>query len=284
MKNSLLIYLLIFLSHSVYAKITEVFDIGNKAELSLDSLIKTLPAQGHIILGEFHNTPSIQQAQAELINSKVGFESLSSDFAIHWEFLNHTESMAIKEISSNLNSRSIDPTAALLALTTASNLDYLPLFKVLQDKQGEIFGINLPRAIKQKVIKEGIESIDPKLIPGHHYVGNHDYNERFITAMGNHAPTDVIKKYFLAQCLTDSVMADQIYKRENSSSLNFTIAGSFHTDFYDGTVVRLMSLTNMPVVTLKIINKNSHTPEEITKFKSTNSKYGPVADYLILTE
>jgi uncharacterized iron-regulated protein len=284
MKNSILIYLCIFLSNTVYAKITQVFDIGNRAELSIDSFIKALPRQGHIVLGEFHNTPSIQEAQAELINSKVIFESLSSDFSIHWEFLNHTDSMAIKKISSNLNSRSVDPTKALLALTTASNLVYLPLFKVLQDKQGEIFGINLPRNIKQKVIKEGIGSIDPQLVPNHHYVGNESYNERFITAMGNHAPADVIEKYFTAQCLTDSVMADQIYKHENLSSLNFTIAGSFHTDFYDGTVVRLMSLTNMPVVTLKIINTNSHTPEEITEFKNTQSKYGPVADYLILTE
>lgn len=282
--KKLITTILILLSLNSFGKITEVFDTRTQKSINFYNFIKNLPSSGHIILGEFHNITQIQFAQSKIIQEKIILEGTQKNFSIHWEFLNHTDQNKIDELYTKFKNDQISFEELIKNISNPNNQTYAPIFETLKKYSGELFGINIPRSIKQKVIKEGIDSIDQTLIPYHHYVGGNNYKKRFVDAMGGHAPADVIDKYFLAQCLTDSVMADQIYKNEFVNPLNFIIAGSFHTDYYDGTTTRLKSLSKQNIVTLKIINKSMHSQEDIDSLKRSNDEYGLIADYIVITE
>ncbi len=283
MKN-FLISILFLASFNSFGKIIEVFDVRTQKPINFSEFIKNLPSSGHIILGEFHNITPIQLAQSEIIQSKLDLEGLQKNFSVHWEFLNHTDQNNINEFFIKFKNEEINFDELIKNISNPSNHTYAPIFRILKKYNGDLFGINLPRTIKQKVIKDGIGSIDQTLIPYHHYVGGEKYKQRFVNAMGGHAPTDLINKYFLAQCLTDSVMADQIIKNEELNPLNFIIAGSFHTDFFDGTTTRLQSLTKQNIVTIKLIEKSMHSQEELESLKKPNEKYGAIADFIVIAE
>ena len=283
MKTLLIISTLVF-SIGLQAKIVEIFNTQNQQSITLDELVAYTPRMGHFILGEFHNNPGIQNAQAQLIAAKVDYENSHDDFTLYWEFLNHTEqSKTQNEFNRFLN----DEISAMQFLTNtagAQNHSYAPLITTLKKLGGKIKGINLPRSIKRQVRTQGIQSVDPSLIPTSHYVGGQEYLERFSAVMGNHVPANQMQKYFLVQCLTDSVMAEQIALEASSQQLNFTVAGSFHTDFKDATVVRLSKLSQNPIITFKFVNGMEFTNEEIANFKAKNHKYGYFADYIIIAK
>ena len=137
--------------------------------------------------------------------------------------------------------------------------------------------------LSKKIIKEGMKSINKKLIPPNHYVGGALYLERFTQAMGGHVPSKKIINYFEAQCFTDSVMSYQSFKN-SKRDLSFIVAGSFHTDFFDGTVVRLKDISAKPVVTLRFLNVSEMTSSDILKVLTPSAKFGAVSDFVILTE
>jgi uncharacterized iron-regulated protein len=282
MKKILFIALVLLCANS-HSKITEIYKTSTDEVINIQQLVQSMPSTGYFILGEFHNTIEIQDAQAQIIESKVIFENAQSNFGVFWEFLNYTDS-AKTQINWNLfKANKIDVQEFVSNTTGAQNLSYTPIFEKTKSLSGDVRGINLPRSIKQKIIKEGIQSIDPKYIPQAHYVGGPEYKARFEEAMGGHAPQDVIEKYFLVQCLTDSVMAEQT-SINSHNNINFVIAGSFHTDFYDATVIRLRKLVNYDIITFKFVTKNTLSAEELKKFKLGDNKYGVFADYIIITE
>jgi uncharacterized iron-regulated protein len=281
--KKIFIVILAFTSATSHSKITEIYKTSDKSTLSLEELIQEIPSSGQYILGEFHNTKEIQDAQGQLIHEKVLFEKAQNGFSVFWEFLNYTDEEKTQINWDLFKTNQIDSTQFITNTAGAQNLSYSPIFETTKTLLGDIKGINLPRAIKQKILKEGIQSIDPKYIPQNHYVGGPEYKERFEIAMGGHAPQDVIEKYFLVQCLTDSVMAEKI-SINDKHSMNFIIAGSFHTDFYDATVIRLRKLVNYDIITFKFVTKNNISAEELDNFKTGDKKYGAFADYIVITE
>ena len=266
-----------------HASIIEVYQPKTGLSFSFQEFINELPSQGHIILGEFHNQTSIQKAQAQIINEKVQRAGAFNDFTVHWEFLNHTEQEKTDEVFYEFIANQITAEEFIATLLGNRNIHYAPIAQVTKDLQGELRGINLPRVYKQQVIQGGIRSISSDLVPSSHYVGGDRYYSRFEKIMQDHVPADKIYAYFVAQCLTDSVMADQVVKH-SQKRLNFVIAGSFHTDFRDATVVRLENLLGKSVQTIKFASKSLNTPEEIQIFKSYDSENGFYADYIVITE
>lgn len=261
----------------------EIFHPKTDRYLSFEEFIMELPKEGHIALGEFHNQTAIQNTQAQIINEKIQREGLFADFTIHWEFLNHTEQEKTDRIFFDFVANLITAEQFVEKTAGSRNLEYAPLVQVAKDLHGDFRGINLPRKYKQQVIAGGIRSIDPVLVPDSHYVGGDRYFERFKKVMGAHVPASKITAYFLAQCLTDSVMASQVAKY-NGKRLNFIIAGSFHTDFQDATVERLEKLLGSDVLTLKFASHSLNSEEEIKQYKSYDPLYGFFADYIIVTE
>lgn len=279
MKTLTLITLLIY-SFISCASINSITSTKDQTKLSFEDFINKLPADGFIVLGEFHNDELIQNAQAKIIESKG--KSVTSA-AVHWEFLNHTEQMATQTLFEMLKKEEITATEFIARTAGKNNLTYAPIASVAAKNNYDFYGINLPRTLKQKVIQDGIGSIDPSYIPSTHYTGGDEYRERFNTAMGNHVPADKVEAYFVAQCLTDSVMADKA-AANSQNQLNYIIAGSFHTDFYDGTVVRLQKLVNRQIVTLKFVNANQLSAQDIQIMTQGHQKYGLYADYIIVVK
>jgi len=227
----------LFISVNTYADISSIYSTKENASISYRDFLHQLPSKGHIVLGEFHNTNSIQSAQAQIIKDKSVLENNIENTRIMWEFLNHTDQEKINNHFKKLQAGLINSKQFVTLVAGNRNLSYSPIMEVASFLGHSPIALNLPRKLKKKVIDGGINSIDPKYVPAHHYVGGENYFRRFSQAMGGHVPADKLERYFLAQCLTDSVMSDQANKHHHG--LSFIIAGSFHTDFYDGTVARL---------------------------------------------
>jgi uncharacterized iron-regulated protein len=260
------------------AQITSIYSTKTKSYIEYGDFINELPNDGHIVLGEFHNFNSIQNAQAQIIKDKILESGNLENAQIMWEFLNHTEQESINETYSQFLSRNMSATDFTTLIAGKQNTSYAPIMELTKLTKRAPIALNLPRALKKKVMNEGIGSIDPSLVPDHHYVGGEDYLNRFRAAMGGHAPEDMIQKYFLAQCLTDSVMSNEAH--ENHLGLSFLIAGSFHTDFFDATVSRLRDISSEKITTLKITNKELFDPS----FIEEDENYGYYADYIVVTE
>lgn len=277
-----ILLLSLLFSHSLHAEITQIFDTKtNSAISSKDFLSKTQNA-GFVVLGEFHNTPSIQEAEAQIITDVSNSRSNKTSTAVMWEFLNYTDQTQTSSEFEKFNQGLITSQEFLTNTAGKQNLEYAPVIEATKKTNATLIGLNLPRDLKQKVIAAGIGAIDPSYIPASHYVGGDQYLERFKVAMGEHIPSSKLPNYFLAQCLTDSVMANEAFK--NEKDLNFIVAGSFHTDYFDATVVRLKKLTNLSAVTVKIIDTKTATADEIKDYISGDKTYGTYADFIIFSK
>lgn len=266
-----------------FGKIKSIYQPKTGQNLKIQDLLELLPPHGYIVLGEYHNHQPIQNAQAHIIHKKILREQLFGNFTVAWEFLNHTDQNHTQK-TFDLYSANLISVADFLAQTAgAKNLTYAPIMDVTKNLHGALKGINLPRNLKQQVIQGGIRAIDAKYIPTSHYVGGARYKARFTAAMGGHIPAAKLDRYFLAQCLTDSVMAFQTSTKAQTD-LNFVVAGSFHTDFGDGTVARMKKLTKLPVITLKFASESLNTQEELRRFKNYDPDYGFFADFLVITD
>lgn len=259
--------------------ITSIYSTRDSNLISYETFIQKMGQFEIVVLGEFHNDEKIQSAQAKIIaDTTTKYENLKK-FNVMWEFLNFTEQEKIDQEFNLFKSGQISANEFVSKTSHSDNRTYAPIFDVVKNLEGNVWGLNLPRELKQKVMKEGINSIDPKLVPPEHFVGGEAYLERFAESMGKHAPAEKLQSYFLAQCLTDSVMAEQINLHHQDKS--YIIAGSFHTDFYDATVARLRKLTNKRIVTLKIVGEISE--DEHAEYIRGSEKYGIYADFIIFT-
>ncbi|WP_127715705.1 ChaN family lipoprotein [Halobacteriovorax sp. HLS] len=261
-----------------FAAIRAVYNTQTRDYIEYERFITQLPDAGHIVLGEFHNIKEIQSAQAKIIKDKIKAEDAYSTAQIMWEFINFTDQENINSTYQQFLKRSISAEEFVTKISGKQNISYTPILELTALTGRAPIALNLPREIKKQAMEGGIDSIDPIFVPSHHYLGGDDYLSRFREAMGGHAPEDMIQKYFLAQCLTDSVMSD----KANTShlGLSFIIAGSFHTDFYDGTVARLKKISSEQVTTIKLTNTEMFQED----FLLENQNYGFYADFIVITD
>ena len=272
------IILCLLFSFSSFANIVSIYKTETKSFISYSDFINELNDSGYIVLGEFHNFENIQKAQAKIIKDKTINAKSEESVQIMWEFINHTDQNSINSKFETFSSGALSSIDFVSAIAGEQNISYAPIMNIAKEFNTVPIALNLPRELKKQVMDGGIRAIDPKFIPTHHYVGGEQYRERFSRAMGGHMPSDHFEKYFLAQCLTDSVMSDIANK--NELNLNFIVAGSFHTDFFDGTVSRLKEINSSAVTTLKITNNDLFDAE----FISGSEDFGSYADYIVITE
>jgi uncharacterized iron-regulated protein len=273
--------ILLFIPVMAFAKIDSVFKTKTGQYISYQDLMTELPSQGFMVLGEFHNHVEIQKAQGKLVEDIVTTKKLFNKFQLGWEFLNYSKQ---SEITASFNRMVTNQMTVMEFLTSAvgnKNKSYVPVIQALKNKSGKLVALNIEREIKQKLIKEGRDAIYEHLPPNFE-VGADAYRERFYLAMGDHVPPAMKEPYFEAQCLTDSVMSYKAVEHHNFP-MTFIIAGSFHTDFYLGTVSRLKKLTSEEVVTFKIVDSSKLTANELLEIVNGDQKYGAYADYIIIT-
>lgn len=276
-----ILFILCVLSFQAVSAASQYFDTKNGLFITQEELFNSIPKTAIFVLGEYHNDETIQNEQAAFIKSHIKTNDIGS-FGIFWEFLNHLDQRKINFLQLKMRAGMISSKELIQKIFGEQNQSYAPIIDLINKQYGHLFGINIPRKIKQQVIKEGLGSIDQDLIPPHHYTGDENYLARFTMAMGGHVPADMVEKYFLAQCLTDSIMADQI--AENHHRTSYVIAGSFHTDFYNGTVARLRPLTGSEVITFKFVNMSKTDSNEQEKLKNGDEAYGHYADYIVFAK
>lgn len=277
MKNFLIV-LSLLASFGASAKIVGVFKTTQQTELSYQQFLSEVADSRFVVLGEFHYDAPIQQAEGQIIQD-VSALAPGKSKKVMWEFLNTTDQVVIDQLFGDVVTGTMSAQDFIVKTHGDQNAPYAPVISAARDTKAGLVALNLPRELKQKVIKEGLSSIDPRYVPSTHYLGGKHYYERFVDSMGGHVPAEKIQPYYVAQCLVDSVMAATAVKSQ--AEMNFLVAGSFHTDFFDGTVEKIKKLESAKLSSVKIIDLDQISNEERAAFEKGDDNYGPYADYLI---
>jgi len=277
---------LLLLLFSVPALASEIYDVSTQRYISYETLLKELPSNATFVLGEYHYQPSIHKAQAELIEKLAAFHKVQ--FTVAWEFLDHRDDKRIQKVIQSYKQGGFGDHELLRKLFHSAhkplqNLPYLPIFQVVKKAGAQFIGVNASRITKQKIIRTGLNSIDSNLIPKGFVIGGQHYFDRFRAAMGGHVPDHNLKQYFLAQSFSDDVMAWKIEEFSNFP-LRFLIVGGFHSDYKDGVSERIRIRSSSQTVTVKFLEKSLFSKKEIKKMLLPDPKYGPIADYVFLTQ
>lgn len=268
--KKLIIFSLLFVC-SVNANAAKIIRVSTQSEITESEFFSELAVGQNIILGEKHYTPKVQQGEADIIRGVVFTQQ--RDFTLGWEFLNSSEKPKIDLLFSDFLSGKITSLDFLMNTQggTSASSSYSVVLETVKQFNGKLIPLNLSRAEKTPVITGGISAADPKLVPAGFKMGDSNYSERFFEAMNGHQDDSTIQNYFAAQCLTDDVMAVHLIE-DSKTELNFLIAGSFHTDYFSGTVARIMS--RRPEMKTMVVRVTDASDLEI------DPKYGPIADYI----
>jgi hypothetical protein len=144
---------------------------------------------------------------------------------------------------------------------------------------GRLIGVNLSRTDKEPVVQGGLINAKPGTIPADFELGSANYWERFRKTMEGHATEAQMQNYYAAQCLTDDVIAVNMLA-DQKTDRRFLVVGSFHSDYFDGAVARLMNRAPDQVIgVVRFIDASDYTEAELQALP-IDSKYGPVADFV----
>lgn len=254
----------------------QVWDIRSQSQL--ESLEVALQDATVVVSGESHYDPATVAVHARIARA------LGKGTVIGWEFLNIIDKESIALTISRLQEGhlSLDEALALLFPGQEAPVEYSELLKVVADGEASLVPTNLTRAQKQPVTRNGIEAVDPELLPPGFAMGSDLYFERFKEAMGPHPLPNPIENYFASQCLTDDVMAYALLQSEGSKRL--LVTGSFHGDYREGAVRRLdVRSPSGGVLYVKVAHASDFEEEDI-KASLVDPRYGSIADILYLIE
>ena len=257
-----------------------IYSLKDDSNISVERFYDEIPPNASVVLGEFHYNENIQKTQAKIIQAVVKHHQAENNFTIGWEFLNYTDNQHIQESYESFSNNEIDIFEFLTTNNVTTAVTYAPIFNVAKDLGANIVGTNIPRSIKRIITQSGIENLDPKYIPHNYRLGSSGYYERFVEAMGGHLDSDKIAKYYQAQCLTDSVISYQ-FNEQSKTDLKFLVIGSFHSDYFDGTVSALRELTADPVINIKVIDGATTSKEQLKELLKMIT-YGPIADFIYI--
>ncbi|MFA6237968.1 MAG: ChaN family lipoprotein [Bacteriovorax sp.] len=278
-----IISLITLISFTCFAQATtwdgRIFNAKSRLEIFQDEYIRELSKYKVIVLGEKHYTPAVQYAQEQTIRNVVAFTNKSGAFTTAWEFLNVTAQNETDRLFNQVKSKEITAENFIESTQGKKDSGYASVIEATADLKGNLLGTNLSREEKKPVTENGIGALDPKLLPPDFDYGTRGYYERFELVMSGHATPEQIKNYYDSQCLVDDTIAYHLLK-DSTNTLNFLIAGSFHTDFYDGAVHRMKSRQpGIKIVTVKIIDASDFEESELLG-EMHSEQYGDVADYV----
>ncbi len=265
----------------------EVRDLATGKILSEDRLVRRLPDRGTIVIGEYHHTPVIQEAEGRLIRKVVTEKYREAGFSVGWEFLPYNRQPQITEAMERWQNGGLGQWQFLKALfpvhkSREKHQDYLPMLEAIRELRGQLVGLNAPDAWKKTITKHGLSRLPPSQRPTDVSSGTAQYRERFDRAMKHHVRKDnSLDHYFEAQNYTDAVMAWAL--RTNAHhALRFVITGAFHADYNDGVVRALTRSPEERPVTIKMIDATEVQDDEGIELFENDEKYGKIADYLYI--
>lgn len=265
----------------------KIYDTKSQKFISSLDLFIAVPRQGQLILGEEHYQEAIQKAEKDIIGGVLLAQFREINFSTCWEFLNYPNQKIITSTFLQFQKQLISISGLFeklfIGLKPEVHHSYRHLFDVTRSFKGKVIGINAPRKWKRVITKNGLASLDKKLIPANMELGGAFYKERFMKAIGNHASPEKASYYFEAQSYTDSVMANSI-QSVPQNNLKFVVVGSFHSDYNDGLVAQLKKYNSGPTTTIKIINTTNFSEKEKENWLNPHPKYGVIADYIYMLD
>ncbi len=135
--------------------------------------------------------------------------------------------------------------------------DYKPMIEFAKEKGIKVIASNVPRRYAAMVARNGLAVLnnlkpaERRLIAKTIYFDYPQYRKLFYKTMeamggpmGKHGAFKFKEKFYKAQCVKDSTMAESIYRemKKNPGFLILHINGSFHSDYKLGTAGVLKTL------------------------------------------
>lgn len=148
---------------------------------------------------------------------------------------------------------------------------------------GWTVALNAPRALTGAIAKKGVAGLSPEeraQLPVDFERGNAGYYERFLEAMGGHAPSATMERYFEAQSAWDEVMAIEAiaYLQRRPEQTLVIIVGDFHAAYGGGLGARLNARGSAPKATISQVNSNDYDADELELVVLPHPKFGPRGD------
>ena len=264
-----------------------VYDVSRQAFLSAGEVRAGLSGAQIVVLGEKHNTASVQLQEARAVEATLEANPWAAgSWVLGWEFLNRRDQKAIDELWSQFNGGELTTRELMDQLVgPGRESTYIPILEAASRFGGGLRGLNLSRDEKAPVVKGGIGALDPALIPPGFAMGGEGYRERFNAAMGGgHASPDQLDRYFQAQCLVDDVMAYSLLQGE--AYLRIEVSGSFHSDYFDAAIARIRARDAVSrLLSIRFVDAADYTEAElIPQLKLSepvmDPKYGAIADWI----
>lgn len=258
----------------------KILDLRERKVLTREQLFEKVGQYEEVIVGEKHNTPAVQEAEAALFTGYAKARREKVTFA--WEFWSWSDKKILDAAYARYSGDEITGLQFLETFADATGpLDpYLPLIEAVKAAGAEVLPINLSREEKAPVVKDGITALDPALLPAGFEVGGTGYAARFTEAMGGHGGR-VMDNYYAAQCLVDDVAALH-FSRDRTTRSAFLVIGDFHTRYFDGVWKRIEKRSGAKSRILVQISEISDENDWGSILAS--EKYGLAADYVILTD
>jgi uncharacterized iron-regulated protein len=202
-----LLFLFLFIPGNILqaADIT-LWDIADKAEISLEQAAGKFPSPGIVYVGEFHDNAAHHAAQLAVIQS---LDKRKRPIAVGLEMFQHIEQSILDAwVAQALSEEEMRRAFA----RNWSNDWYLyrDIFMYCRERNIPMIGLNVPRSITRKVAQNGFESLTPEEIgklPPIVCRVDREYEEFLRRVLGSHGSESGFRRFCEAQLVWDTAMA-----------------------------------------------------------------------------
>lgn len=245
----------------------EIYDVKTNSIISMAEFKKNAAQYDVVVMGETHY--KVAETEAQII------KELGSDknFSLFWEFLDYTDQGLISQKFKTVNSADF---LNLFYKKESYTHKYETVLDTVAKLNGRLYGANLPRELKDIVVKKGISALDPQYIPPGFHLGTREYFQRFYELMKGHVQIGEMANYFWAQCLVDGTAAYHL-TNDDDSPLKFLIIGLEHSKFFDASVSRIKEFAPEKKILSIIVTDEKDLPLD-------DPKYGAIADYVFVNK
>lgn len=265
----------------------EIFKTDTAEYIEVNQAIDEIAKSEVIILGESHYDGPIQTGQGWILD-QVSLRN--PNYQLAWEFLNYNDQEELEASFYEFTLGNITGSEWMgkwFSSTSADHELYLPMYEVAKKFNQNIVGTNVPRPLKQKLMKGGRELLetDSEIWPFGNTVGDapQGYWNRFKKVMGGHVDESSLKKYYLAQFYTDAYMANSIVSKLNRGPV-MMVVGHFHSDYGHGLPSYLNDLGVKDLTNIRMINKSKIDSQDLDTLLRDHKEYGAVADYILIID
>lgn len=273
------IFLFIFMVVPAFAD-SGWFNGDSAKQVDLKDVIRQIPKGSVVILSEGHDFAP-HQANQELVMRELARAGHSVDSAL--EFLQRQYGVELEQYLAG----QMDDLSFTKAVGWGGNQFalYKPLIWTPVAMGGRSWAINADRRLTDRVAKVGLNGLteaEQRELPPGFTLGNSEYFERFVEAMRDHAPPEMLPNYFAAMSIWDETMAHEI-KRIHEGAPERTlvvIVGDFHNAYGGGLPdsLRVRGVTN--VVSISQVAKIDQTCDQLKKEIAPDSRWGRRADWV----